>query len=392
MAVPYTFGTATASIPLSQLDSNFATVITLGNTAIQLGNTVTTLNNMTLANVTISSGNITLTNYSATTANITTANVGTLIVTGNETVQGNTSVTGTATASKFIPTGNSATGNGMYLPATNSVGISTNGTNAVYIDASQNVGIGQSTPTVKLDVNGATNFGGTSGVRCGVGTAFVGGQAEVYSQGAVPLGVGTASTQPLRFYTNSTLAATIDSSGYVSVNSAAAVSQFNVQTTVAGTPVAFFNHNAASGTATSPVYIRKYDNSNTTAQTYAAFQYNQGSGGAGGIQGNGASGVQFFSSSDARLKENIVELDSQLANIMALKPSKFDFIEGPKNCTGFIAQEMEQVYPDAVNETPDGYKTIGGVSIMETRLIKCIQEQQALITQLTDRIAALEAK
>jgi hypothetical protein len=55
MAVPYTFGTATAAIPLSQLDNNFATTITLGNTAIQLGNTVGTLNNMTLANVTISS-------------------------------------------------------------------------------------------------------------------------------------------------------------------------------------------------------------------------------------------------------------------------------------------------------------------------------------------------
>ena len=34
---------------------SFATTITLGNTAIQLGNTVTTLNNMTLANVTVSS-------------------------------------------------------------------------------------------------------------------------------------------------------------------------------------------------------------------------------------------------------------------------------------------------------------------------------------------------
>jgi hypothetical protein len=153
MAVPYTFGTATASIPLSQLDSNFATVITLGNTAIQLGNTVTTLNNMTLANVTISSGNLTLTNVSATTANVTTANVVTLIVTGNETVQGNTSVTGTATAAKFIPTGTSVTGNGMYLPATNSVGISTAGTNAVYIDASQNVGIGTSSPSAKLEVS-----------------------------------------------------------------------------------------------------------------------------------------------------------------------------------------------------------------------------------------------
>jgi hypothetical protein len=94
MAVPYTFGTATAAIPLSNLDSNFATPITLGNTAIQLGNTVTTLNNMTLANVTISSvgtaipnnllanstmtlGNTVVTLGSTTTSlgNLTTANV-----------------------------------------------------------------------------------------------------------------------------------------------------------------------------------------------------------------------------------------------------------------------------------------------------------------------------
>jgi hypothetical protein len=47
MAVPYTFGSATSSIPLSQLDSNFATTITLGNTAVQLGNTITTLTGVT---------------------------------------------------------------------------------------------------------------------------------------------------------------------------------------------------------------------------------------------------------------------------------------------------------------------------------------------------------
>jgi len=55
MTVPYTFAGATSAIPLAQLDSNFATTITLGNTAIQLGNTVSTLNNMTFANVTINS-------------------------------------------------------------------------------------------------------------------------------------------------------------------------------------------------------------------------------------------------------------------------------------------------------------------------------------------------
>jgi hypothetical protein len=65
----------------------------------------------------------------------------------------NFSTTGTASAAKLIPTGTSVTGNGMYLPATNSVGISTAGTNAVYIDASQNVGIGTSSPTAPLSVS-----------------------------------------------------------------------------------------------------------------------------------------------------------------------------------------------------------------------------------------------
>lgn len=57
MAVPYTFGSATSAIPLSQLDSNFATTITLGNTAIQLGNTVTTLSNITIGNCTVDGSN-----------------------------------------------------------------------------------------------------------------------------------------------------------------------------------------------------------------------------------------------------------------------------------------------------------------------------------------------
>jgi hypothetical protein len=112
MAVPYTFGSATSAIPLSQLDSNFATTITLGNTAIQLGNTVTTLNNMTLANVTISSvasafPNNYLSNSTVTLGNSTLTLGGTTSSVGNLTVT-NTTVTEmkeTATVSATAATG-----------------------------------------------------------------------------------------------------------------------------------------------------------------------------------------------------------------------------------------------------------------------------------------------
>ena len=144
MPVPNTFGTATAAIPLSQLDANFATPITIGNTAVQLGNTVTTLNNMTLANVTINSGTITITNVSVTTANVSgTANVSTLVVVGNETVGGNTTITGNITAANANVTSNlvlsGGTANGVaYLNTSKQV---TTGSALVFDGTNLGVGV-----------------------------------------------------------------------------------------------------------------------------------------------------------------------------------------------------------------------------------------------------------
>jgi hypothetical protein len=53
----------------------------------------------------------------------------------------NLATTGTASATKFIPTGGTATGNGMYLPAANSLGFSTNGAEVARIDSSGNFGL-----------------------------------------------------------------------------------------------------------------------------------------------------------------------------------------------------------------------------------------------------------
>jgi hypothetical protein len=143
MAVPYTFGTATAAIPLSQLDSNFSTTITLGNTAIQLGNTVTTLNNMTLANVTVSSGNVTTANI--TTANITTANVTTANIT-TSTIATLTTTNGASIQGLTVGKGNSAVGNNT------AIGVSTL---AVNTTGSDNTAVGNS--ALALNTVGATN-------------------------------------------------------------------------------------------------------------------------------------------------------------------------------------------------------------------------------------------
>ena len=103
--------------------------------------------------------------------------------------------------------------------------------------------------------------------------------------------------------------------------------------------------------------------------------------------------------SDQRYKENIRDLDIGLNAIMALKPRKFDWKHGKgkdiKDDRGFIAQEFEQVFPDLIDEwkdpAPEGeepYKSVRQDLIPV--LVKTIQEQQALITSLTARVALLE--
>ena len=103
--------------------------------------------------------------------------------------------------------------------------------------------------------------------------------------------------------------------------------------------------------------------------------------------------------SDARLKENIRDLDDGLEKVMALQPRKFDWKEGKgkdiKGDRGWIAQEFEQVFPDMIgtwlDEPPEGedpYKSVRADLI--PTLVKAIQEQQALITQLQADVAALK--
>ncbi|NBX75118.1 MAG: hypothetical protein EBQ92_01000 [Proteobacteria bacterium] len=99
MPVPFVFGNATTSIPLSNLDANFNTTATLGNAAIGLGNTTTTVGNLTLTNVTLSSGtsNMTLGNTAVTIGSATTS-VGNLALTNVTitTIQEPSNVTATA--------------------------------------------------------------------------------------------------------------------------------------------------------------------------------------------------------------------------------------------------------------------------------------------------------
>jgi hypothetical protein len=110
-----------------------------------------------------------------------------------------------------------------------------------------------------------------------------------------------------------------------------------------------------------------------------------------------ASGNLSAPVSDISVKQNIEPLKYGLETIMKLNAVQFEFIEGFKNYgeglqIGAIAQEIEQIIPEAVFTTPStglkgiDYNQFNGI------YIKAFQDQQKIIESLIQRIELLENK
>jgi len=102
--------------------------------------------------------------------------------------------------------------------------------------------------------------------------------------------------------------------------------------------------------------------------------------------------------SDARLKQNIIDATDGLDVVSALRPVRFDWKDGygngKKNQLGFIAQEVEAIFPDAVDEwknvaenDDETYKTVGPGALIPV-LVKAIQELSAELNELKAKVNA----
>jgi Chaperone of endosialidase len=102
----------------------------------------------------------------------------------------------------------------------------------------------------------------------------------------------------------------------------------------------------------------------------------------------------FLSYSDARLKENIKPLAGSLEKLMLLKPVLYDLKQGFFNESrpgyddnmrldemGFLAQDIEKVFPKLVKEQENGMKTVGYMGLIPA-LTAAMQEQQREILSL----------
>ena len=82
-------------------------------------------------------------------------------------------------------------------------------------------------------------------------------------------------------------------------------------------------------------------------------------------------GQTFNAKSDKRLKENIIDYQLPTAkSILNLPIKKFDFIKGTKNQIGCLAQDLQEICPEIVNEGDDGY-----LSIQESKIIYLVIDE-----------------
>jgi hypothetical protein len=268
-------------------------------------------------------------------------------------------------------------------------------TTAMTLDASGNLILGGTSPTTSsgytsLSINNATNSGYLILQSNGTNKSdwFVSSGTVATLRGvAVPLSFEATGANYVKFETNGSERARIDSSGNLLVGKT---------TTAANTGAGFVFNVGGAATATRSDSTNAATMWDTYSTGASAYRFYVGMGGT--IY---ATSTTISAISDIRFKENVRDLNVGLAEVMALKPRLYDWKEGKgadiKNARGFIAQEFEQVFPDLIDEwkdpAPEGeepYKSVRQDLIPV--LVKAIQEQQALITSLTERISALEAK
>ena len=138
--------------------------------------------------------------------------------------------------------------------------------------------------------------------------------------------------------------------------------------------------------------------SNSQPHTSTTWIYGGSSGAC--YQGNNSS--SWSTSSDERIKKDIVDSPNGLAKIDAIQVRNFNFrtqeeitVDGLHACdatelqTGVIAQELESVLPNAVTANKTGQKQVNTDPIFWA-MVKAIQELSAKNEALLTRIEALE--
>jgi hypothetical protein len=279
-----------------------------------------------------------------------------------------------ASTGNWLGTNSISLGGGFNNDNKIEVGQGRTGSNFAYIDL-----IGDTT---------YTDFG----LRLLRGNTGPNATSELNHRGTGPLSINVQDAGVLSLATSNAERMRIDSSGRVGIGTSGPSSPFQVNALSGSSQVAYFV-NDSTGSALGGIASSINAGGNNTSsyhflgvtQTVAIWY----------LFGNGTTSY----TSDIRVKKNVeTTRDGYLDDVCKLRVVKYNWYNDSDDTPrelGFIAQEVEQVFPglvqDAMHPTKDGvcHKVLKG-SVMMPIMLKALQEANAKIDALTARVAQLE--
>jgi hypothetical protein len=323
-------------------------------------------------------------------------------------IQGNASGTGIFT----VAAPNSNTDRTLTLPNETGTVLTNTGpytasssatAGAVTIDASNNVGIGTSSPGAKFAVSDGTRKAVINPRSSAAGTGLSVG-TDVASSGHVLNlagdldGGGTSGGVNVSYYSSAS------SNWYAGIQLRNTTSSFGdllLMRDGGNVLVGTTSANGAGGltvlpnnSAGAPSLIT---NRTATTAVSTVLQFRDGGTAVGSITHNNTA-TTYGTNSDYRLKEDVQPMAGALVKVAALKPVTYKWKSDGSEGQGFIAHELQEVVPDCVIGEKDAVDAEGNpvyqgidTSFLVATLTAAIQELKAELDVLKAQLAGAQA-
>ena len=266
-----------------------------------------------------------------------------------------------------------------------------------------NVGIGTTSPSAKLDVNGdilISNSGDKVFTTDSVNGAFALGDIDALGDEAIVQGDGSSIF--LKNGGTTTLTTNINNRVGIGTTSPLATLHIDNPQNANGN-IGMISDASAGGTGTRNIHVNLPNYGEgirfLRSGTYSggAMKFYSNTSNVGSVQIN-ASSTSYNTTSDYRAKENIAPMENSIDRLKELKPCRFNFLVDPENTVdGFIAHETQEVVPEAITGEKDrldyeGNPEYQGIdqSKLVPLLTAALKEAISKIEQLETRIQTLE--